>query len=345
LLRTLTAALAPRRWEPSNPHNDHRAYPSPRSFFLTEVSVASGERRWMVDPVRATLIGDVYSAPIERATIGVHPVANRLPEGYGPMREAVALLEAGHVLGAICEAAGAAGLTAESTVDCPIRTDDVDGRAVAEIELRTGRPSWPMRRVLAARSSGLGAAGRLGADPRPLPAAALQDLIAGVTRLPAGSLAEHPAAAPLRHHLAIRGVHGCADGLYQIENQQLRRRSGDAVNDLLQDAFRFPRDLVDVAGMNVVWVVTVDIAAAVRAGGPGAYPAALLATGAFAQHAASAAALAGMFCRPVRSFCEAATEAAVRADPGQDAVYMLLIGRDRSADFSYDLTDPQGVLP
>ena len=92
--------------------------------------------------------------------------------------------------------------------------------------------------------------------------------------------------------------------------------------------------------MNVVWAIIGDLGRAVRGQGPDGYPDTLLTAGAAAQHVCSAAAASGLFCRPVRSFDEPAAEAAMRADAGEDIVYMMLIGRPRALDFCYDLTDP-----
>jgi hypothetical protein len=58
LVRALTAALAPRRWEPWNAHNDHRAYPSPRCAYLADTALRIAGQRWAVDPVRLRLEGE-----------------------------------------------------------------------------------------------------------------------------------------------------------------------------------------------------------------------------------------------------------------------------------------------
>ena len=62
LARALTAALAPRRWEPWNPYNDHRAYPSPRCAYLTDTTLRLGGDRWPIDPVRLVLEGRAATA-------------------------------------------------------------------------------------------------------------------------------------------------------------------------------------------------------------------------------------------------------------------------------------------
>jgi hypothetical protein len=108
--------------------------------------------------------------------------------------------------------------------------------------------------------------------------------------------------------------------------------------DEVAAAYTYPRQQIDVAGMNVAWVMTADIAATVREHGPDAYHRSLLAAGATAQRVADAAAGAGLFCRPARAVREDRIEAACAAPAGHDFVYLLLLGRSRVRDFGYDLT-------
>lgn len=342
LVRTLTAALSPRRWEPWNPHNDHRAYPSPRCAYLTDVALRLGGHRWPIDPVRGVLEGErglpdpstVTSATVE---LTVHP--DRLPNGYGTLREALALLEAGHVSSALVEAGSADGLAAQAEVPPRVGAAGTAG-VVAQVTLHhTGVPTWPWRQVAALRGGALGPQG-LAADPRPLPAAALRSLLQD-SRPPTGSLAARQGDAGLRHRLAVRGVTGVQDGLYELREDGLVLLQPGQATHRLQSAFRYGPADIDVTGMNVVWVTTATTGDVLRRQGPGGYPNTLLTAGATAQHVCSAAAAAGLFCRPVRSFDEPATEAAVLADTGEDVVYLLLIGRPRALDFCYDLTDPE----
>ncbi|MDH6574909.1 nitroreductase family protein [Kitasatospora sp. MAP5-34] len=334
LVRTLTAGLAPRRWEPWNMYNDHRAYPSARSAYLVDATLRLGGRRWAIDPVRLLLEGParlpdpstVTSADIE---LTVDP--GRLPDGYGTLREALALLEAGHLGAALVEAGLATGLAARAQSGSGV---------VSEVTLSHGTAAtWPWERVRATRSSALSPRG-LSADPRPLPAGTLHRLIRD-SRPPEGSLAAPPAGDRLRHRLAVRGVTGVPDGLYGLDGDGPVLLQPGRITERIRSAFGLGPEDVDVAGMNVVWMITADIGAVVRGQGPAGYPDTLLSAGAAAQHVCSAAAAAGLFCRPVRSFDEPAVEAAIRADPGEDAVYMLLIGRPRALDFCYDLTSPE----
>lgn len=320
-------------------YNDHRAYPSARSAYLVDATLRLGADRRPIDPVRLLLEGaeplpdpsTVTSAAIE---LTVDP--GRLPDGYGTLRDALALLEAGHLGGALVEAGLAAGLAAQA------RARGAGGASgvVTEVTLSHGTAvTWSWERVVAARSSALSPLG-LSADPRPLPAEILQRLIRD-SRPPEGSLAGPSGAHGLRHRLAVRGVTGVRDGLYALDEGGLVLIQPGRVTERIQSAFGLGPGDVDVAGMNVVWVITADIGAVLRGQGPDGYPNTLMSAGATAQHVCSAAAAAGLFCRPVRSFDEPAVEATVQADPGEDLVYMLLIGRPRALDFCYDLTSPE----
>lgn len=353
LAQLLSVALAPRRWEPWNAHNDHRAYPSPRSLNLTDVAVQTGRGRWLIDPVRLTAHeAGTRAAPAAPAdvpvTLELYANPDRMPAGYGTLRDAAAILEAGHVSAALAEAACAHGLRPAARFPVAGEFAAADRAPVALVSLAqgtsasTGVPGaglpWP--RVAAHRSSGLGAQGRLSADPRPLSARSWHRFLAACLVQPPGSLSARPPAGWFRHRLAVGNVEGIADGLYEWRAGRLTRCGGPALQDL-QDAFRFGPDVVDVAGMNLVWVMAAGLAGIVADHGTAAYRQTLLAAGATAQHVCSAAAVNGMFCRPVRSIEEPGAEAAVRVPAAEDAIYTLLIGRPRVIDFSYDLTDPR----
>ncbi|HEX6969544.1 MAG TPA: hypothetical protein VF174_12145, partial [Micromonosporaceae bacterium] len=336
LARVLPTALAPRRWEPWNANNDHRAYPSPRSSYLTEATLHIGDRRWTLDPVRLILEGDTpLPAAIASARVALSTRPELLPEGYGDLRDALGLLEAGHVTSALVEAGSAAGLDAAARAV----TEGAMRGTVAEVTLRSGVPDIAVgwARVLAERSGALNPLG-LSADPRPLPGELLHRLLRDARCVPGGSLAGPSAGGRLRHRLAIGRVVGVPPGLYRLDHDGPHRYEDGPVAPRIQAAFRYGPADIDLASMNVVWVITADLAGQARTGGAAEYPRTLLAAGACAQHICTAAAAAGLFCRPVRSYEEPATEAAVRADPGEDVLYMLLIGRPRALDFCYDLT-------
>ncbi|SHM06772.1 hypothetical protein [Actinacidiphila paucisporea] len=342
LAGTLSVALAPRRWEPWNPHNDHRGYPSPRCVYPTDAALRLGGERWPVDPVRLVLEGErplPDPAAVGSATVELTVAPHRLPDGYGTLRDALALLEAGHVTSCLIEAGRTAGLVGHASS----RGGGGRSGVVAEVTFEEGEVAdRPWRQAVAERSGALAPRG-LSADPRPLPAGTLGRVVRD-SRPPAGSLAGRRGAVRLRHRLAVRGIVGVRDGLYELgEGGPDLIRPGRAT-EWIGPAFGFGRAAVDVPGMNVVWAISGDVEGAVREQGPDAYRDMLLAAGAAAQHVCSAAAVSGLFCRPVRSFDEPAAEAAMRADPGEDIVYMLLIGRPRALDFCYDLTDP-GEFP
>lgn len=335
----LRLALTPRRWEPWNSFNEHRAYPSPRAAWLVDVSVVEGHRRWLVDPVRDRLAGPT-APPAGAGTavtlaLTVHP--ERLPTGYAALAEVLTWLEAGHVAGALAEGAAAHGWRADTDLD--------DGELTVTLRPADG-PARPERaraarlRLAARRSSGLGPRG-LSADPRPLPEGTVTVLAEAAHRPPTGSPANWPG---LRHRAVAARVAGLAEGLYALDGGTARPLGDGTTMEAVQQAFSYPRDKLDVAGMNIGWVITADVAAAARAGGVDAYRRLLVGAGAVGQHVGSAAAAAGLFCRPARSVHEAHLEAAVAAPAAEDFLYLLLIGRSRPRDFAYDLIPPE-VLP
>ena len=309
LARLLVDVLSPARWEPWNQYNDHRAYPSPRSAYLVDVLVGG---RWPVDPVRRATIGAVPWTSVRR--VEFRPRPDRISPGYGSFADALVDLETGHLAAALVEYAPRHGLAA---------TADSHG-----VTFEPG-PQWTI--PLPFRSSGLGPRG-LGADPRPLPADALATFRKGIVRPPAGTLTE----PGLRFRLAVRNVRGIDDGWYTVDPFEAVKPG--AAMDSVQRAFGHARDLVDVGGMNLALVVTADVPAAVAAHGPDAYPALLRAAGARAQHAGTAAASAGLFCRPVRSVDDPLIEAAAGAPMSHSLLYVLLAGRPRVLGFPYDLT-------
>lgn len=307
LARLLADVLSPARWEPWNQYNDHRAYPSPRSAYLVDVLVDGRP----VDPVRRATIG---AANWTSARVEFRGRPDRISPGYGTFADALIELETGHLAAALVEYAPRHGLAATA-----------DSRGVTFTSGPQSTFASPHR------SSGLGPRG-LGADPRPLPADALATFCEAVARPPAGSLTD----PGLRFRLAVRNVRGIDDGWYAVD--PFKAVKPGAAMDSVQHAFGHARDLVDVGGMNLALVVTADVPAAVGAHGPEAYPALLRAAGARAQHAGTAAASAGMFCRPVRSVEDPLLEAAVDAPMSHSLLYVLLAGRPRVLGFPYDLT-------
>ncbi|ROP34869.1 hypothetical protein [Saccharothrix texasensis] len=317
LTHLLTDVVTPLRWEPWNQYNDHRGHPSARAAFTVDVVLAVGSRRWLVDPVRRVVVGD--GSPVPDGLVRLEPVRrrDRLAEGYGEFGDALTELEMGHVAAALVEHASRLGLRAHA-----------DGTAVVVSSWReSGRPAGPSP----VRGSGFGPRG-ISADPRPLPVSALHAFVAAITHPPEGSPVRHD----VRHRLAVRNVEGVADGWY--EPAGLRLVDAGGALDQVREVFGHPPDTIDVGAMNLALVTTGDPAAAVAVDGPDGYRALLRAAGAAAQHACTAAAGAGMFCRPARSTVDGALEAAVRAPASHVLLYLLLAGRPRGTGFSYDLT-------
>lgn len=352
----LDTALAPRRFEPWAAHNDHRAFPSARAAHLHTAALrVPGRAARTLDPVRGLLLGPdpLPRAAVEAAgtvTVELSAAPERLRPGYGSLRDAIALLETGHVVGALVEAAAAHGLLAVATLH-PDAAAATGGRAagsagpVASVVLAPGTaPAWPLARVTAPRSSGLAPCG-LTADPRPLDGAALDRLVADAVRTPPGSpAAPSGPGARLRHRLMVRGVTGRADGVH-VPGPPLARTGPAPDDDGLRALFAVPPSGFDVPGLPVVWLLTADVAGAVGEDGPDAYATLLLAAGAAAQHVCSAAAAHGLFCRPVRGVDDNGAEAAAGVGPGQDLLYALLLGRPRlpvhAPLLAYDLSDPE----
>ncbi|WFE19177.1 nitroreductase family protein [Solwaraspora sp. WMMD937] len=344
LVRTLGAALAPRRFEPWNGFNEHRAYPSPRAAHLVDVLLRHDGLDWLVDPVRELLYPtsaeSLVAAPDGSVELVLREQPTRMPAGYGRLAEALAALEAGHVAGALAEAAAGHGLRyavgTATTTSGPWLTVTLGPSTM---------PTWSRHRLRAVRSSGLSPRG-FGADPRPMPTEAFERLVAAAYRPPAGSPVT---GVRLRHTVAVGNVAGRTAGWYHLDPAATGRpgaaaprptRPGDATGQV-QRAYSYPRTEVDVAGMPLAWLVSADVPAAVRTGGPAAYRRLLHAAGAAAQHVGTAAAEAGLFCRPVRAVREAAAEAAAGLPAGHDLIYLLLIGRSRVRDFAYDLSNPE----
>lgn len=320
--RLLVDVMSPARWEQWNQYNDHRAYPSPRAAYLVDVALAVGDRRLLVDAARRATVGAGVPRVEDTVRLDFILRRERLSAGYGEFGDALVDLEAGHLAGALVEHALRLGIRAAA-----------DGQGVT---LWPGNPSGnPVAAdPLPARSSGIGPRG-LSADPRPLPHSAFRTLVDAIARPPAGSLTHRG----LRHRLAVHNVTGVPDGWYTMDtvNPVEPVVAGSAM-DAVQHAYGHPRSTAEVAGMNVALVTTADIPAAVTADGPDAYRDLLRAAGAGAQHACSAAARAGMFCRPVRSVDEGLLEAAVLAPLSHSLLYVLLAGRQRISCFPYDLT-------
>ncbi|NUT95121.1 MAG: hypothetical protein HOY78_24170 [Saccharothrix sp.] len=318
--RLLTEVATPLRWETWNQYNDHRGYPSARAAFTVDLVLVIGSRRWPLDPVRRATIGAEPPALDGPVRLELVRRRDRLSEGYREFGDVLTELEVGHVAAALVEHAARHGLTASTS-----------GLTVTVSPNReTGEP-MPSLPPLPPRGSGFGPCG-ISADPRPLPASAVHAVVAAITRPPAGS----PVRGDLRHRLAVRNVEGMADGWYEVDGPRLVQ-PGQALEDL-REVFGHPPNTIDVARMNLALVTTGDPAAAVASDGPDGYRALLRAAGATAQHVCTAAAGAGMFCRPARSVFDSPLEALVRAPASHSLLYLLVAGRPRGTGFTYDLS-------
>ncbi|MGW0479072.1 hypothetical protein [Nonomuraea sp. NPDC003214] len=318
----LVSALTPQRWEPYNPYNDHRAYPSPRAAYLVDVGVRTERGRWRLDPVRRELVGPAPPAPAGTVWLDLSQRPERLRPGYGELADALAELETGHLAAAVAEHAAALPLTV--------------AYGPAGVTLAPGVPARPGQAVAGGerRSAGLGPRG-LSADPRPLPEEAVRAFAAAVADPPPGSPA---AGGGVWCRLAVRNVTGLADGWYvPAPLSPVTGRAGAAMA-AVQAAYSYPRTQFDVGGTNLALLIAADVGSAVRASGAAGYRALLRTAGAVAQHVCSAAAGAGLFCRPVRAIREGLLEAAAGAPASHDALYLVLAGRPRFAWFDYDLT-------
>ena len=308
LAHLLTDVATPQRWEPWNPYNDHRAYPSARSAFAVDVALVVDGRSGLLDPARRALVGGAPDRLGTCVRLDLVRRPERFSAGYGEFADVLVELELGHLLAALTDRAARLGLRARTA-----------GEGVAVCSDReTGDPGPP----LPARSSGFGPRG-VAADPRPLPTSALRAVAAAVPRL-----------AHLRHRLAVRNVEGVPDGWYDAGRLV---EAGPAVARL-RDTFRHPPDVVDIGSANLALAITGDPAAAVAELGPDGYRALLRTAGSAAQRVCATAAEEGLFCRPLRSLHDEEVEAQVRAPAGHTLLYLLVAGRPRAAGFTYDLT-------
>jgi hypothetical protein len=321
----LAAALAPIRWDDWSAYNAHRPFPSARAKQAHSVHVAAGGVRARVDEVRIRLIDHEVEDPSVPPSVLVRAEPERLPGGYGPIRFAIATLEAGHVVGALVERFAERGFAVTRSLDC-----SDPRRPGLWLQPRRVGPSvppapWPRR------CSGLDPCG-LSPDPRPLPRDAWDILLRGAPVSGSG----------LRQRVGVRKVQGVSDGAWEVTAAGPSLVRAGEVHTRVARAFRAPPTAVRVSEMNVVWAISAQLC---LADGPDAYPAALLAAGEAAQQVCRAAAAAGLFARPVRGVDEPDVEAALALTTQEDLLYTILIGRPRVHGFTYDLTPPAPPTP
>ncbi|PSL47140.1 hypothetical protein B0I31_12547 [Saccharothrix carnea] len=308
LAHLLTDVATPRRWEPWNQYNDHRAYPSARSAFPVDVVLVADGGAWPLDPVRRALVGGAPARLGSSVRLDLVRRRERFSTGYGEFADVLVELEVGHLIAALADHAAQLGLRAQVGGDGLVVSSDRE----------TGEPG-PRPPV---RSSGFGPRG-VSADPRPLPASAFHAVATAL-----------PRPANLRHRLAVHNVVGVPDGWYDGP----RLIAEGPAMDQVRATYGHAPNIVDVGSANLALVITGDPADAVAAEGPDGYRGLLRAAGACAQRVCAATAEAGLFCRPVRSVHDEDLEALVRAPAGHTVLYLLVAGRPRATGFTYDLT-------
>lgn len=319
----LVHALGEHRYEPWNSYNPHRAYPSARAGFTVDAAVRVGDRRWVFDPVAIALRGETPydgDGPVE-IELSLRP--ERLPDAYGPLRDALAELEAGHVAATVVAAARALGGAARYE---PAAGGSAVVGAVVLDALPVGVVSPSALRLLHRRSSGVAPFG-LAAGARRMSTTDLEVLAAAA---PAGL----PTAPELREHALLGPGNDLRPGRYEVGAGWRLADQGASVDDV-QAAFSYPPADVDVASMPLVWMLTGDVAAAAER--PDGYRQLLVAAGAAAQHRCLAAAARGLFCRPCRSVDEARLESRLGLPAAESLLYLLLVGAPRVHDFWFDL--------
>jgi len=317
--RAVVAALTPTRWDDWSGYNAHRPFPSARAKQAHSVHVRAGGVLARVDEVRGAL-GDHRAVAPSPAAVLVRAEPLALPAGYGPIRFAIATLEAGHVAGALLERLAEQGLAVTQRLD--LSDPGRPGLWLTPGDRPGGTPVVPA--LWARRCSGLDPRG-LAPDPRPLPRSTWMRLLAAAPVSGNG----------LRHRLSVHRVAGVADGVWEATAGEPTLVHASDVQSVVARAFRAPPDAARVAAMNVVWGISAPLASG---GDPQAYPATLFAAGIAAQQVCRAAAAAGLFARPIRGVDEPDVEAALRVPADEDLVYTLLIGRPRVHGFTYDLS-------
>jgi hypothetical protein len=368
----LGEVLAPQRWEPWNSYNDHRAYPSARAAFLVDVAIRAGDGWWPIDAVRVAGNAGGTAAALGSTvhlSLTIHP--ERLPSGYGRLAEALAELELGHVAAALAQAAPAHGFRAtvhatELTLTPGPASRPAKGRTFARSSgLGPLGLSADPRPLPAAALTCLmtAAADFLGLTPRLAHHLAVRNILGtpdgwytldsllpstAATAATAAGSAAIGSAAVSSAVIGPAAVGSAAIGSVPVASVPVASASvasasaaGGEAMAAVQAAFTYPPSQIDVAGMNVAWVITADLAAAVSDDAD--YRALLRECGAVGQRLGVAAAEAGLFCRPARSVHEGMIEAAAGVPAAHDFLYALLIGRPRVTGFDYDLSQAEAM--
>lgn len=312
LARLLLVALGEHRYEPWNVYHRHRAYPSARSAFTIDVDVHIGDQRWRFDPIAIALRGNNLAEMSPDTAVRLVPVTyqDRLPAGYGRLREALTLLELGHLAATVVEATEALGGQAQS---------DPDGSILIE-RLPIGPPAQHRLDALHRRSSGLGPFGLSTESTLSIEDTDAMMKVAG-------------SAPGLRQHLVLPG------GRYRLTSHGLDLEDNTVSPHSIQSGFTYPPSDIDVGNAPAVWLFAADVKETTD------YRQLLISAGASAQRIALAAAARGMLVRPCRGIHESIVESAVGLPLEESLIYILVIFRSEVRDFWLDLLPTMEALP
>lgn len=103
-------ALRVRRISPAEKYVAHRSFPASRSVIATDTYVRLNDRLMRVESAGAGLRGVVDQVQARPGDVASVLRYERLPEAYGPLRPALAILEAGHACASVALALARMGL-------------------------------------------------------------------------------------------------------------------------------------------------------------------------------------------------------------------------------------------
>jgi hypothetical protein len=332
----------------------HRAYPSPRSLFPVHAYLLQGRDAWRFDPLRHALqpvAGSGTPAWDEPVVLALAGGYAGIPPAYGPLRFALAVLEAGHALRAVVDCAEALGLRAFVRLDFadeavlgrlglprdgswgPLALVELDRPPptapardpVAEIERACWGEAPPaggwerLRGLLAARTSG--PAGGLSASAARIPVE--------LVRRAAAAAAPPPGTIRPRLLAVAERVDGLDDGIHEAKDGELvLLRAGRHLGGV-QRAYSYPAETANIRSMNLAWMLVVDHRDVLERHGARGLRLAQLAMGFCAQGIACALAAGGLFARPIRSYHEAVLDELLGLGPRESVGYQLLCGVPR----------------
>jgi hypothetical protein len=372
----LVAAFGPLRCEPHHPQGAAlRAFPSPRAAYPSTAIVVADSVVAGYDPVDHSLVrlaGHGWPDPDAPVQLVCVSRLAALPAGYGPMREALAMLEAGHIAGTVSAVSAAFGRTADISHDwafpdeltAPGLDQSLEWRvgfavrlagaepcsgdarakvagpakvaAPAKVALSGTQPS--MAEVLLRRNSGQAPRG-LTAVAAPMPSTVFQRAVEAVVYGGDQSTpeAKGDSAAP-RVLIACERVADLRDGVYELVDSRPRLMLAGRLLTSIQAAYRYPaHSSVSMDSLNAVWFLIVDYPHIAERQGVAGIRQMQLTLGGVAQRLSLALAEHRYFGRPVRAFDEEALDALLGLAPSEQVGYVVLSGRARFTDFVIDL--------